>query len=238
MKSGDIIVFSKDNKQFKVAKVLRVEELSAQDITLHLLHYAPVSICPKLEDVSKLSVKVLHTPIKSSHVERDGVVIGNIPVTSDELVGYLDYLKYTNFASYAQERGLNLKEVVAEAGGYYKEACALGDQGERLQAIALYTKAIELFPLFYEAIDNRAFTYMELGQWSQAIFDFQESLKVNPEGKAAFFSIGECLLRLGLLERAAAIFSEGVQRWPQETHFEKFLEITRSQMSAAYRKKN
>jgi tetratricopeptide (TPR) repeat protein len=232
MHVGDVVVFSKGERQFKIAKILRVDDLNEHGSTFHMLHYEPVSFRPTIGDLDGLTVKIQHVPIDGAHVERNATVIGNFPVTEQELGGYFEFLKRTNFAAYAQEVGLDLNATISEANRHYTEACALGDAGERQQAIASYTKAIELFPMLYEAIDNRAFTYMELGQWSSAIFDFQESLQVNPEGKAAFFSLGECMLRLGMLDKAEAVFAEGAQRWPDQPHFKQFLEQARAEMAA------
>jgi tetratricopeptide (TPR) repeat protein len=231
MQIGDVVLFSKGNTRFKIAKILRIDH-GERSSTFHMLHYEPTTFRPSIDDLSSLSVKIQHAPIDGAHVMRDASVIGNVPVTSEDLSGYLEYLKRTNFAKYTQEMGLDLSAVIAEAQRHYKEAYALGEKGQREEAIASYSKAIDLFPLFYEAIDNRAFTYMELGQCARAIFDFQKSLQVNPDGKVAFFSLGECMLRLRLLDKAEAIFSEGAQKWPDEPHFRQFLEMTRAQMDA------
>lgn len=84
-------------------------------------------------------------------------------------------------------------------------------------------------PSFFEAIDNRAFMYMELGQPEPALTDFQQSLRVNPGGNAAFFSRGECLLKLGRYEEAEQVFMEGMQRFPEHlTQYREFLELTRA----------
>ena len=79
--------------------------------------------------------------------------------------------------------------------------------------------AVDLFPLFYEAIDNRAFTYMELGKVAEALQDFETSLEVNPDGEAAFFSRGECLMKLGQLLAAEAVFQEGQTKFLKIAHY-------------------
>jgi hypothetical protein len=46
---------------------------------------------------------------------------------------------------------------------------------------------------------------------------------------AAFFSKGECLMKLGHLDEAEAIFIEGQERFPEHaTQFNEFLKRTRA----------
>lgn len=47
----------------------------------------------------------------------------------------------------------------------------LTDEKKLFEAIDSYSKAIDLFPPFFEAIDNRAFCKMDLGMWAEAIED-------------------------------------------------------------------
>ena len=82
------------------------------------------------------------------------------------------------------------------ANELYTKALTLTDEKKYEEAIEYYSKAFEMFPLFYEAMDNRAFVKMDLGRWQDAIDDFQISLSVNPESVLAEFSIGECYLKM------------------------------------------
>lgn len=79
---------------------------------------------------------------------------------------------------------------------FYK-AYALTDEKKSYEAIEQYTKAFELFPLFHEAMDNRAFVNMNMGKWLDAIADFQISLWIFPVSTLAEFSIEECYLNMG-----------------------------------------
>jgi tetratricopeptide (TPR) repeat protein len=70
---------------------------------------------------------------------------------------------------------------------------------------------------------------MELGKIREALSDFNESLRVNPDGMRAFFSKGECLMKLGELAAAEDIFREGLNKFPEHrTIFSKFLEQVRA----------
>jgi tetratricopeptide (TPR) repeat protein len=116
--------------------------------------------------------------------------------------GYFEYIKQTQ----------NFDEVVKYANQFYQEAYRLTNEKQYEAAIEQYTRAIDLMPVFYEAIDNRAFVKMDLGRWDEAIADFELSLTVEPDSVLAVFSIGECHYKMkdyatskGFFERALAI---------------------------------
>lgn len=130
---------------------------------------------------------------------------------------------------------------MAEANAHYRKANALGDAGQKEESIREYTKAVELFPLFFEAIDNRAFTYMELGDYAAALRDFEASLAVNPLGHKAFFARGECYLKSGAFEKAAQVFEECLHRFPEPEHRDfllHHLKLARAQMPSQAHKEH
>jgi tetratricopeptide (TPR) repeat protein len=99
-----------------------------------------------------------------------------------------------------------------------------GEHLERTPALA-----IELYPAYAEALDQRAFAFMELGLHQQALRDLDESLYLNPDGMTALFCKGECLMKLGHLDEAEAIFTEGQQRFPEHAgRYNEFLKPTRA----------
>jgi len=228
MEPGDLIVQrSKDG--WAALKILAVDPGSDGTATAHCLRYKSVPSKPTVESLQQTPILAWHAPINAASFSQGWERIGNGPLSNDELVGFVAYLKLTNFPRYVIFTGQDSKEIVRKANQHYKRAYALGDQGKRTEAIAEYSQAIELFPLFYEAIDNRAFTYMELGKIREALRDFEQSLQVNPNGVAAFFSKGECLMKLGDFKVAEAVFQEGQSRFPeQQAMFTKFLERVRA----------
>ena len=75
---------------------------------------------------------------------------------------------------------------------------------------------------------------MELGRYDRALQDFERSLQVNPDGTAAFFSRGECLMQLGQLEAAEAVFEQGLARFPEQRDlFAEFLHRVRGLRDAS-----
>ena len=227
-KAGDLIV-QQGKGGWSAIKILAVDPWPDGTSTAHCLTYKSVPTKPTAESLQQAKVLAWHAPIAAESFSNGWEVIGNQVPSKDELVGFVEYLKLTDFPRYISFTGQDTKEVVRKANEHYSRAYALGEKGKKAESIDEYSKAIDLFPLFYEAIDNRAFTYMELGRVREALQDFEQSLRVNPNGMAAFFSKGECLMKIGDLKAAAAIFREGQTRFPeQRAMFTKFLEQVRA----------
>lgn len=224
---GDIIV-QKDENGWTAIKILAVDPWPDGTAAAHCLTYKSVLAKPTIHSLGRAEVLVWHAPIDAGSFSRGWERLGNHAPSKEELDGFVEYLKLTDFPRYVAFTSQDSKEIVRKANEHYQRAYALGNQDKRLEAIAEYSKAVELFPLFYEAIDNRAFTFMELGKIREALSDFEQSLRVNPDGVAAFFSRGECLMKLGDFKAAGAVFREGQSRFPeQRPMFTNFLEQVR-----------
>jgi len=188
---GDIF-YVKKNDQYGVFKILRVEAA-----TLHVLIYSLVNFVPTMGDYENFEVLAWH-----ALVSKDGLsklkVIGNSAVSFDELKEYHIYLK---------DGGL-LEAQISEAIRVYRRGIKLHDKSKLSEALRYYSMAIDLLPTFFEAIDNKGFCYMELGEWNSAVQCFENSCRVNDEGVIALFSIGECYMRLGDYEAALSWFDK------------------------------
>ena len=225
---GDLIV-QKNKDGWMAIKILAIDPWPDGSAAAHCLTYESVPGKPTLESLKRISVRALHAPIDAGSFSQEWERIGNQAPSKEELAGFIEYLKQTDFPRYIAFTGQDAMEIVREANEHYSRAHVLGEQGKREEAIAEYSLAIEIFPLLYEAIDNRAFTYMELGNIREALFDFEHSLRVNPDGSTAFFSKGECLMKLGDLKEAEAVFKEGLRRFPEKrAAFTMFLERVRA----------
>lgn len=234
LKAGDVIVL-RDGSGWKVVKILAVDAWPDGTSVAHSLMYDETADRPVLAATAALPVKIGYAPIRAGSFAEEGWErLGNLPVTPTEAEGFLDYLKETDFPRYLEETGVSVEEVVGAANRLYQQGNTLSEAGDHEGAIAAYDRAIELFPLFFEAIDNRAFSYMDLGRYDVALQGFEASLRVEPGGIAAFFSRGECLLRLGRFEEAEAVFLEGQDRFPERrSMFTEFLDLTRSARAKA-----
>lgn len=226
---GDVITQQDRSGSWHVIKILQVDSSPDGSLTAHCLSYNSSESKPTTASLATLGVRVWHAPIAASSFGNGWERIAGQAVSKDELVGFVEYLKLTDFPRYVAFTGQDSDQIVRKAIEHYKRAYHLGDRGQKAEAIAEYSQAVDLFPHFFEALDNRAFTLMELGKYKEALVDFEQSLRVNPSGVAAFFSKGECLLRLGQPAQAEAIFKEGVTRFPDNrANFEKYLQLARA----------
>jgi len=223
--AGDVIVQKREDG-WSAVKILAVDPWPDGSAAAHCLMYRPIAHKPTMTSLKQAEVFAWHAPIDAANFTTGWERVGNQAPTEDEFEGFVTYLKLTDFSRYLDFTGLDLRSLTGKANEHYQRAYALGSENKRKEAIAEYSQAIELFPLFYEAIDNRALTYMELGENRAALRDFEESLRVNPEGVTAFFSKGECLMKLGDLKAARAIFKEGKTRFPEKRQlFDDFLKL-------------
>ena len=207
---GDYFFVKLDN-QYLVYKVLRIHE-----DTLHILTFEPSSELPKFTNKDSFNVLAWHAPIAKSGFPQPSI-IGNAPISLEELKGYHVYLKETGW----------VEGQVIEAQRFYQDGLKEHDNGEFEAAIKHYTAAVKVFPMFFEAIDNMGFGYMSLGNWNAAAQSFEESVSVNPDGFAAIFSLGECNMRLENYDLAVSLFERAAKLDPANTSIKTFQRLAK-----------
>lgn len=205
---GDVF-YTERNDKYHIYKLLKID---AESNTFHVKTFTETSAIPKPNDLKNLNVKIHHSPINVNGFANPKL-IQNQPILENDLAGYFVYIKSTQ----------NVKEIVKYAKEYYQQAHEYTNQNKHLDAIKKYTKAIDLMPNFYEAIDNRAFCYMDIGNWNEAIQGFHQSLQVNPNSLLAIFSIGECYFKLGQYSEAKPYFEKASQIDPTHPKPKEFL---------------
>jgi tetratricopeptide (TPR) repeat protein len=215
---GDIFYTHFDN-QYHLYKLLVFDK---EFECYHVLHYGPLDTIPDPNNLDDLEIAVYHTPINKNGF-KDSKLLKHSKVTSDDLIGYHEYLRQTQEPDY----------YISLADEYYQAGLRLTDEKKHHDAIDSYSKAIDLVPNFFEAIDNRAFCKMDLGLWIEAVEDFQESLEVNPKSLLAEFSIGECYLRLGNYQRAKEQFEKTIAIDPTNQAAKDFLEKANGLLGAS-----
>ncbi|MTW11656.1 tetratricopeptide repeat protein [Pseudoduganella eburnea] len=221
VKAGDVLVQPQpDGQAWTTLKVIAVDGATA-----HCLTYEPVQRKPTLESLAQAVVRMAHTPRAAASLADGWELAGNLPASARELQG----LKYMDFELYVRLTGQDVDAIMRKADEHFARAGVHAAEGRSIEAINEYSKAIELYPAYTDALDKRAFAFMELGLHEKALRDLEESLYINPEGMSAFFCKGECLMKLGHLDEAEAIFIEGQERFPDHaTQFNEFLKRTRA----------
>jgi tetratricopeptide (TPR) repeat protein len=134
--------------------------------------------------------------------------------------------------SAAQEPGCNARgqnvEVCAQlirsgrfdgpvlANLYFFRGIALSRAGKHRQAVADYSSAIELNPLWFAPYHNRGAGYRALGQPKRAIADFNAVLRLTPKSADAFVARGVVYhLDLGQRRRAIADYTRALKINPK-----------------------
>lgn len=221
VQAGDVLAQpSPDGGGWSVLKVFAVDAGSA-----HCLSYEAAARKPTLDGLAQAGVRLAHAVRPAAALAQGWELIGNQAATAREWQG----LKYMDFALYLRLSGQDADAIVRQAGEHCARAALHAAEGRRIEAINEYGKAIELYPACAEALAQRAFSFMALGLYQQALRDLEEALHLDPDGMPAFFSKGECLMKLGYLDEAAALFAEGQQRFPEHaTRFHEFLKRTRA----------
>jgi len=224
LKIGDLFYIQTDGKYY-VYKLLRVDSDTGIN---HVMVFKPFEYSPDQIDFKDLEVYSNHIPIDTPAEYK---IIGHSDVTDQDLEGFYDYLKLTDFARYLEETGSTIEEVVNTANKYFFEADSAYKAEDYREAIQKYTQAIEVYPLFFEAIDRRAFTKMALGEFLDAIKDFEFSLMINPSNVNAEFAIGECYFKLGDLEEAVEQFEHTAKLYPDDDLTMEWLELSKRELA-------
>ncbi|MBO2007614.1 tetratricopeptide repeat protein [Hymenobacter negativus] len=206
--SGDVF-YTRADQQFQLFKVVAVDP--ALDC-YHVAAYAPLPALPVPADIPGLPIAIGHAPIAADGFDQP-VWLAHLPVAARELRGYYTYLQFHQPAA----------ERIEQAIRHFDEALALSDAQRHHDAIDTYTLAYTLVPELYEAVDNRAFCWMDLGCWPEAIADFEESLRINPASDLAEFSIGECYFNLHDDAQAKARFEKALALNPDSALAQEFL---------------
>ena len=146
------------------------------------------------------------------------ILSNNTRVTNQDLLGYYEYIRYS----------YNLGDNTIEAMKCFREAYHLTDDKKLEQAIEEYTKAIQLKFDYYEALDNRAFCYMNLGDFEKAKKDFEKSLQIERNNFIAVFSLGECCYKLKNNSLAKKYFQKAIKMRPKHTKTKEYLALLKS----------
>jgi hypothetical protein len=108
---GDIL-YHKTENEYHIIKLLRFDALFN---IYHIQVYQPSKESPSIEKFPNvLNRKILTIYMPVEQIDEFSFLM-NEPVSEEELTGYYEYLKQTNFSGYITEKHLNLEEIVQNA---------------------------------------------------------------------------------------------------------------------------
>jgi tetratricopeptide (TPR) repeat protein len=91
-------------------------------------------------------------------------------------------------------------DEMLQAENIKNEANALFKQKKYEEAILMYNKAIELNPAQATFLNNRAAAHIQNFDFTNALRDCIECLRIDPTQIKAYFRASKCLLHLGKVE--------------------------------------
>ena len=124
-----------------------------------------------------------------------------------------------------------LQSLYQEAQNFYLNGNELGEKGDINGSVRMYTKALELVPTFWEALDNRGLLYMDLKQWEQAKNDFlqclmlKEEIQIGLDDPTALVNLGVCGLYLRDQKLVKEVFTEAMNKFPNDEKLQRYLPL-------------
>lgn len=106
------------------------------------------------------------------------------------------------------------QKVPTAARRAFRQGLRLKGQGRADEALASFTRAVELFPEYFQALEERGGLRAARRQLTEAASDFERALKLNPRSEAALRGAGYCKLEARQFAQAAEFFERAVAVGP------------------------
>lgn len=97
---------------------------------------------------------------------------------------------------------------------YYNRGNYYQDNNRLPEAIASYSKAIELNPTNIGALSNRGISQAKMGNAEAALADFDAVVKIDPNYANIYSNRGNALTMLGQYQQAIADYTKAIERKP------------------------
>ncbi len=102
------------------------------------------------------------------------------------------------------------------AQDYYARGYVHGQAGDLGGAIADYTKAIELNPLYADAYYARGYVYSQTKNFTAAVIDYTKDIEIKPQDGKAYFARANILDDQGNFTLAIADYAKLIELNPQD----------------------
>ncbi len=122
--------------------------------------------------------------------------------------------KYANLVRYIEKDPSGQQPATSMAGRLFNLANAKAELEQHEEAIADYTKSLEINPNYTEAYINRGSSRAFLGQLELALEDFNRAIELNRDDARAYNNRANVLRRLGRLEEALQDCNRAIEIQP------------------------
>jgi predicted Zn-dependent protease len=124
------------------------------------------------------------------------------------------------------------QKVPRDARNAFEEGLKFRSETKPDLALASFSRAIELYPDYYQALAARGDSNLAKLQIAQAAADFDRALKSNPNYAVALRGAGYCKLVKGELPLAVQLFQKGVAADPDNARTYMLLGMAHFEMNA------
>ena len=114
--------------------------------------------------------------------------------------------------------GENEQKIPKEAHKAFQQGVKLKQEGERDKALVRFSKAIELFPEYFQAFSERGDLYVIQRKLTEAATDFAEALRIDPQYGPALRGSGYCKLEKKEFARAIDDFERSISAEPENAN--------------------
>ncbi len=175
-------------------------------------YYLKAKVAADPDDVIKAIDRLRKDSEKTGELEEMrrsmGVLLKENEKLKQELTLVKDVKKQVTLAAYEKNiRALSAMEWFER--GYARDVS--GDCGEAVRA---YGKAIQLYPEYAPAYNNRGKCYARLGYYGRAVQDFDNAIALNPGLAITHYNRGNAYNRLGNYRQAITDFDRAISLGP------------------------
>jgi len=117
------------------------------------------------------------------------------------------------------------QQIPKNARKAFEEALKLKTDNQLDQSLKMFTRAIDYYPSYFQALAERGQLHIAKNQNAQAIADFERALKLNEEWGPALRGLGYCYLEQQKFEDAARFLERAVAAEPGVANTHLFLGI-------------
>jgi tetratricopeptide (TPR) repeat protein len=92
---------------------------------------------------------------------------------------------------------------------------ALHTKGSLVDSVAMFSKAVELKPDYWQAWCDRGHAYLKAGQGDKGLADLSKAIELNPRNKIAWFKRGQAYAALHQYDKAILNYSKVIELDPK-----------------------